>query len=150
MRPRPIDNARVRHTADRPAFKQLWNRHCAASSRPMGATIPAGRPCPVCIGALRRRPRVPASAGLGNIRVGQASGARVNSHTLLTFKADVHPLMRRIHKPDSTLLLDAQDWRRVVPIEMAQADPRLSGAVLQAAFLGRAAAPEASSAGTSD
>jgi hypothetical protein len=95
-------------------------------------------------------PRVPVSAGLGNIRVGQASGARVNSHTLRTFKAGVHPLMRRIHKPDSTLLLDAQDRRRVVPIEMAQVDPRLSGAALQAAFLGRAAAPEAYSAGTSD
>jgi hypothetical protein len=104
-------------------------------------------------GVYRRSPAPAARPGLGwpGQHPGRpGSGARVNSHTLLAFKADVHPLMRRMHKPDSTLLLDAQDWRRVVPIEMAQADPRLSGAVLQAAFLGRAAAPEASSAGTSD
>lgn len=48
---------------------------------------------------------------------------------MMTIKADSHPLMSRIHKPDPKLPADQQGKRSVMPIEMQDVDPWLAGTV---------------------
>ena len=54
---------------------------------------------------------------------------------MLTICADDHPLMRRMHKPDSKLPPDQQDKRSVVAIEMEDVDTWLFAPVDQAVKL---------------
>ena len=51
---------------------------------------------------------------------------------MLTIKADDHPLMSRIHKPDPKLAAGEQDKRSVTAIEMADVDQWLAGTVPEA------------------
>jgi hypothetical protein len=41
---------------------------------------------------------------------------------MLTINADVHPLMRRMHKPDPKVGPEQQDKRSVIPIELCDVD----------------------------
>lgn len=59
---------------------------------------------------------------------------------MLTINADDHPLMSRMHKPDSKLGPDQQDKRGVVSIEQADVDQWLFGTSKEAAELVRAPA----------
>ena len=66
-------------------------------------------------------------AGLWNTWVSRETGEVVESYTMLTLNADAHPLMNRMHKPDSFKPADAQDKRSVIPIELADVDQWLNG-----------------------
>lgn len=48
---------------------------------------------------------------------------------MLTLNADEHPLMNRMHKPDSKLASDKQDKRSVIPIELTDVGQWLEGAI---------------------
>ncbi len=61
---------------------------------------------------------------------------------MLTLNADDHPLMSRMHKPDTKLPPHQQDKRSAVPIEQADVDPWLFGTVEQAGALARLAPHE--------
>ena len=48
---------------------------------------------------------------------------------MLTFNADRHPLMRRMHRPHPKRPPDAQDKRSVVPIAIADTEQWLTGSL---------------------
>lgn len=66
---------------------------------------------------------------------------------MLTINADLHPLMKRMHKPDPKLPAEAQDKRSVIPIEAGDLDTWLAGTLEQASRLLRLAALETFRAG---
>ena len=74
-------------------------------------------------------------AGLWNSWVDPATGEVLESYTMLTLNADMHPLMNRMHKPDPKRGPDQQDKRSVVPIEPHDVDPWLHAPLAQAAQL---------------
>jgi putative SOS response-associated peptidase YedK len=59
----------------------------------------------------------------------------VESYTMPIMNADVHPLTRRIHKPDPKLAADMQDKRSIVAIETNQHEIWLNGSLEQALSL---------------
>ena len=78
-------------------------------------------------------------AGLWNKWTDPATGEIVESYTMLTINADGHPLMGRMHRPDSKRPPEMQDKRSVVPIELEDVDAWLHAPVEQAAQLVRLA-----------
>ena len=46
---------------------------------------------------------------------------------MMTLNADLHPLIKRMHKPAPKLGPDLQDKRSVVPIELGDVDAWLTG-----------------------
>ena len=73
-------------------------------------------------------------AGLWNTWVDKASGEIHESFTM-TINADVHPLMKRMHKPDPKRPLHMQDKRSVVPVDLAEVDAWLFGTTEDASTL---------------
>jgi len=88
-------------------------------------------------------------AGLWNTWTDKATGEQHESYTMLTINADLHPLMRRMHKPDPKLGPDQQDKRSVIPIKMHDVDQWLEGTVEQASALLKVAPVDVFSAGPS-
>ena len=86
-------------------------------------------------------------AGLWNSWTDPATGEIVESYTMLTMNADVHPLMRRMHKPDPKFGPNEQDKRSVVVIEPGDFDTWLTGSLEQATALIRLAPVDVFSAG---
>lgn len=82
-------------------------------------------------------------AGLWNTWTDKATGEVHESYTMLTINADAHPLMRRMHKPDSKLAADKQDKRSVIPIDPEDYDQWLAGSQKDAEVLLRLAPVEA-------
>lgn len=74
-------------------------------------------------------------AGLWNTWVDKASGEVVESYTMLTLNADVHPLMNRMHKPDPKVGPDQQDKRSLVLLEPGNFDQWLAGTIEEAQAL---------------
>ena len=74
-------------------------------------------------------------AGLWNTWTEKTTGEVHESYTMLTINSDQHPLMKRMHKPDSKAPADAQDKRSVIPIEAGDVDTWLAGTVAQASRL---------------
>lgn len=95
-------------------------------------------------------------AGLWNTWVDKVSGEVHESYTMLTLKANDHPLMSRMHKDEvdpvtkKPLPLSQQDKRSVIPIELADVDQWLEGTVDQARQLLRLAPVELFLAGPAD
>lgn len=86
-------------------------------------------------------------AGLWNAWPDRKTGEIHESYTMLTFNADDHPLMSRMHKPDPKLGPDQQDKRSVVAIERADVEQWLLGNADEAKRLIRAPAMELIEAG---
>lgn len=59
-----------------------------------------------------------APAGLWNRWKDLKPVALVESYTMVTTKADSHPLMSRMHKPDPKQSVDQQGKRSVISIDM--------------------------------
>ena len=76
-----------------------------------------------------------ALAGLWSEWSDPHNGERVLSYTMLTQNCDGHPLLGRMHKPDSALPADAQDKRTVVAIERADWERWLHGSAEEARAL---------------
>ena len=86
-------------------------------------------------------------AGLWNVWTDPATGAPVESYTMLTLNADGHPLMGRMHKPDPKRPPTLQDKRSVVPIARADVDTWLHAPLAEAAALVRLSPAEDFEAG---
>ena len=71
-------------------------------------------------------------AGLWNTWIDQSSGEVHESYTMLTVNADDHPLMSRMHRPDTKLPAEQQDKRSIVAIEQADFEQWLTGTVRDA------------------
>jgi len=68
-----------------------------------------------------------------NTCVDNATGAELESYTMLTINADDHALMRRMHRRDPKLAPDRQDKRSVVSIELEDVDRWLHAPAAEAA-----------------
>ena len=68
-------------------------------------------------------------AGLWNEWTDPSTGEVVPSYTMLTQNCDGHPVLGLMHRPEKELPHDKQDKRSVVPIERADWDTWLHGAV---------------------
>ena len=130
------NNARIEGVATAASYKQAW----AHGQR---CIIPADifwEPCWESgkneWWSFRRADENPwGLAGLWNRWVDRATGEIVESCTMLTQNADVHPLMRRMHKPDPKLGPDQQDKRSVVILEADEFERWLCGTVEDAKAL---------------
>lgn len=71
-------------------------------------------------------------AGLWNTWTDRQSGEIDESFTMLTINADSHPLMSRMHKPNSKYGPDKQDKRSIIAIEPEDIDQWLFGTVDEA------------------
>lgn len=129
-------NARAEELQAKASYKQPW-------ARGQRCVIPAtdfDEPCwetgRNVWWRFRRRDGQPwALAGLWNCWVDPATGEEHESYTMLTINADTHPIMSRMHKPDSRLPADQQDKRSVIAIELEDVDLWLAGTMDQARAL---------------
>jgi putative SOS response-associated peptidase YedK len=127
------NNARIEGTATTASYKLPWNKG-------QRCIIPAAYIYEPCWETgknvwwiFRRADGNPwALAGLWNTWIDRDTGEVVESYTMLTQNADVHPIMNRMHKPDPKLLPDQQDKRSVVAIESGDFDQWLNGTVDEA------------------
>jgi putative SOS response-associated peptidase YedK len=78
-------------------------------------------------------------AGLWNTWTDKETGEVVESYTMLTINANVHPLMNRMHRPDPKRPPNMQDKRSVVPIALEDVDAWLTAPTEQATTLVRLA-----------
>ena len=141
-------NARSEELAGKATFKHPW-------ARGQRCIIPAASFDEPCWESgknvwwrFRRADGAPwGLAGLWNTWTDKTTGEVVESYTMLTLNADIHPLMNRMHKPDPKLGPDRQDKRSVVPIELEDVDAWLNGSPEAAAALVRLAAAQVFDAG---
>jgi putative SOS response-associated peptidase YedK len=134
--PYSTNNARTEGVATAASYKQAWGRG-------QRCIVPAEvfwEPCwesgKNVWWTFRRADRAPwGLAGLWNTWIDKETGEVVESYTMLTQNGDQHPIMRRMHKPDSKLGPDQQDKRSVVAIEAGDFDQWLTGTVEDARLL---------------
>ncbi len=137
------NNARFEEIAAKASYKQSWlhGKRCI---------IPAwsfDEPCwetgRNVWWSFRRTDGAPwGLAGLWNDWTDKETGEVISSYTMLTINADDHPLMSRMHRPDSKLPPDQEDKRSVVAIEFGETDQWLTGSVEDAAQLVHAPSAE--------
>lgn len=139
----PTANARAEELSARASYKQPWARGQRCIIPALAFDEPnweSGKHVPW---RFRRSDGLAwGLAGLWNTWVDKETGEVVESYTLLTLNADVHPLMNRMHKPDPKRRPSMQDKRSVVPIEATDVDAWLHAPLEQAAQLVRLAPVE--------
>lgn len=112
------NNCRAEEATVKPTFRDAWRR----SQRCIIPAISFDEPCwetgkNVWWRFKRADGRPWGLAGLWNTWVNHSTGEIIESYTMLTVNADTHPIMSRMHKPDTRLAPDHQDKRSVVAIE---------------------------------
>lgn len=116
-------NARFEDVTGKPSFKDAWRTGKRCLIPAWSFDEPNWESGRNVWWRFRRADGAPwALAGLWNTWVDHASGAELESYTMLTINADAHPLMRRMHRPDPRLPPDRQDKRSVVAIELEDVD----------------------------
>ena len=142
--PYPTCNARSEELAAKASYKLPWSRgqRCII---PAAAFFEPNWESGKHVPWIFRRPDGDpwGLAGLWNTWTDKGTGEMVESYTMLTINADAHPLMRRMHRPDSKRPPNMQDKRSVVPIEAADVDAWLFAPVSVAAPLMRLAPADA-------
>lgn len=136
--PISTNNCRVETMASAPAFMAPWARGQRCLIPALDYDEPnwtSGKN--VWWRFARRDGAAWALAGLWSQWTDPASGAVVHSYTMLTQNCDGHPLLGLMHKLDPALPSDRQDKRAVVPIEPADWDRWLNGAMEDAMSLVR-------------
>lgn len=126
--PYQTNNARSEDMANKPSFRDAWRR----GQRCIIPAVSFDEPCwesgkNVWWRFSRADGLLWGLAGLWNTWVDPSTGEVLGSYTMLTINADAHPLMRRMHKPDLRLPVDAQDKRSVVAIEPSDSEAWLHG-----------------------
>ena len=136
----PTSNARSEELAQKASYKQPWARGQRCIILAQAFFEPkweSGKHVPW---RFKRSDGAPwGLAGLWNSWTDPATGEVLDSYTMLTLNADMHPLMSRMHKPDTKRAPALQDKRSVVPIEMEDVDQWLHAPQAQAAQLVRLA-----------
>lgn len=127
------NNARSEELVDKASYKAAWKKGQRCIIPAADFDEPNWETGKNVWWRFRRADGLPwALAGLWNTWVDRVSGELHESYTMLTINADSHPLMSRMHKPDSKLPTDQQDKRSVIPIEMQDVDQWLSGTIGEA------------------
>jgi putative SOS response-associated peptidase YedK len=130
------NNCRSEEAAAKPTFRDAWRR----GQRCIIPAVSFDEPCwetgKNVWWRFRRADGQPwGLAGLWSTWIDRGTGEIVESYTMLTVNADEHPLMSRMHKPDSKLPADRQDKRSVVAIELGDVERWLQGSVTEVAEL---------------
>jgi len=121
-------NCRSEEASGKPTFRDAWRNGQRCIIPALSFDEPCWETGKNVWWRFRRADAQPwGLAGLWNTWVDRSTGEMVESYTMLTVNADAHPIMRRMHKPDSKLPPDQQDKRSVVAIEAADADQWLQG-----------------------
>jgi putative SOS response-associated peptidase YedK len=142
------NNARSESVATKPTFRGPWARGQRCLIPAESFLEPNWESGKNEWWRFRRSDGAPfALAGLWNRWTDRASGEQIDSYTMLTINADLHPLMSRMHKPDPRLASDQQDKRSVVVIEETDYDQWLTGHIDEASRLLRLSPPETFLAG---
>lgn len=127
------NNARSEEVSEKASFRDAWRRGQRCIIPASDFDEPNWQTGKNVWWRFRRADGLPwGLAGLWNTWVDHSTGEVHESYTMLTINADDHPLMRRMHKPDTKLAVDHQDKRSVIPIEMANVDQWLAGTVKEA------------------
>ena len=141
-------NARFEDVTQKPSFKDAWRygKRCVIPA--LSFDEPNWESGRNVWWRFRRTDGTPwGLAGLWNTWIDKATGAALESYTMLTINADDHPLMRCMHKPDPNLAPDRQDKRSVVSIELEDVDRWLHAPAAEAARLVKPPAPKLIDAG---
>ena len=134
--PYSTNNARAEELAAKPTFRDPWKRGQRCIIPAMSFDEPNWESGKNVWWRFRRSDGAPwGLAGLWNTWLDKATGEMVESYTMLTLNADEHPLMRRMHKPDPDLPVDAQDKRSVISIELEDVSQWLHGSFDEAKSL---------------
>ena len=132
------NNARFEEISSKASYKQSWAKGCRCIIPALSFDEPCWETGKNVWWNFRRADGAPwGLAGLWNTWIDKATGAIHESYTMLTLNADDHPLMSRMHKPDSKLPADQQDKRSVVAIELRDVDTWLRGTDAEAKMLVR-------------
>jgi putative SOS response-associated peptidase YedK len=111
------NNARSETVATKPVFRQAWARGQRCLIPAMAYDEPCWETGSNVWWRFRRRDGQPwMLAGIWSEWVERDTGEVVPSYTMLTTNCDGHPLLSRMHKPDTKLPDDAQDKRTVIPL----------------------------------
>lgn len=146
--PYSTNNARSEELAAKATYKQPWARGQRCIIPALSFDEPCWESGKNVWWRFRRADGMPwGLAGLWNTWIDKATGDLVESYTMLTLNADAHPLMRRMHKPEPDLPLDAQDKRSVIPIQTTDVEQWLHGSLDEAESLLRLAPMETFDAG---
>ncbi|MDL5030633.1 SOS response-associated peptidase family protein [Pelomonas sp. APW6] len=117
-RPRSTNNARVEGIEAKPTFKAAWKAGQRCLVPAQWYQEPNWETGRNVWWQLRRADGLPwALAGLWSEWIDPQTGEVVPNFTLITCNCDAHPLLARLHKPDTTLPADGQDKRSLVHIE---------------------------------
>lgn len=141
----PLNNARSEELAAKASFKHPWahGQRCIIPAADFEEPYwgPYESPFKKCEWWRFRRAdgRPWGLAGLWSTWTDKSTGEVHESYTMLTINADAHPLMNRMHKPDTKLAADQQDKRSVIPIEPEDYDQWLAGTQAEAQALLRLA-----------
>ncbi|MDP9991947.1 SOS response-associated peptidase [Variovorax boronicumulans] len=144
----PTNNARSEELEAKASYKDPWKRGQRCIIPALSFDEPNWETGKNVWWQFRRADGAPwGLAGLWNTWTDKATGEIHESYTMLTINADAHPLMSRMHKPDSKLAPDKQDKRSVIPLELQDFDTWLAGTVEEAKQLMRLAPVELFNAG---
>lgn len=135
-KPRMTNNGRFETIAQLRTFKGPWSRGQRCVIPAFSYDEPNWESGKNIWWSLRRSDGQPWHlAGIWNAWTDPATGELIESYSMLTTNADQHPLLRRLHRPDSSRPLDQQDKRAVVPIEIEDIPTWLGGSIEQASKL---------------
>jgi len=137
-------NARFEGIEGKASYKQSWTKGQRCIIPALSFDEPCWETGKNVWWTFRRADGAPwGLAGLWNTWIDKETGEVVESYTMLTQNADAHPILHRMHKPDSKLPADQQDKRSVVAIEQPDVEQWLHGSLADAAELIRLTPAEA-------
>lgn len=121
-------NCRSEEAVAKPTFADVWRKGQRCIIPAMSFDEPCWETGKNVWWRFRRRDGQPwGLAGLWNTWLDRSTGEVIESYTMLTVNAGNHPIMSRMHKPDSKLPPDQQDKRSVVVIEQGDVERWLHG-----------------------
>lgn len=132
----PTNNARSEELAVKASYKDPWARGQRCIIPAVDFDEPNWESGSNVWWRFRRADGRPwGLAGLWNTWLDRATGEVHESYTMLTIRADTHPLMGRMHRVDRKRPPDRQDKRSVVPLEPCDYDRWLAGSLKDAQLL---------------
>jgi putative SOS response-associated peptidase YedK len=127
-RPLMTNNARVERMTTAPTYRDAWKQGQRCLIPAVSFDEPYWGTGKNIWWRFARADGEPwALAGLWSVWTDRATGEIVPSFTMITQNCDAHPLLKLMHKPDTTLSPEKQDKRAVVPLERIDWDAWLNG-----------------------
>jgi putative SOS response-associated peptidase YedK len=127
------NNARIESVAEKPTYRHAWARGQRCLIPAEWYAEPNWETGKNIWWNLKRADGAPwFLAGLWSEWIDPATGEVVPSYTMLTCNCDDHPMLARLHKPDSKLPADQQDKRSLIHIDAGNWEQWLRGSTEEA------------------